>query len=162
MIAMHWIRSEASKWKMFVSNRVSEILTLTCPSRWRHCPGKQNPADKGTRGISAKALVEISDWTSGPKWLVDNTVSAENESCPVETNLMCSNELLSQTESHHQKNDEFTFPLARWGSFTKAIRVLAWILRFMSNLKLKRKDRNRSNELKLSEVTEGKLVLLRH
>lgn len=37
MIVFHWIRSAAQKWKPFVSNRVTEIQSLTNPERWSHC-----------------------------------------------------------------------------------------------------------------------------
>ena len=52
-VALAWIRGDASRWKQFVANRVREIQDLTDPSHWRHCPGKDNPADLTTRGILA-------------------------------------------------------------------------------------------------------------
>lgn len=53
MIALHWIRGVPSRWKMFVKNRVEEIQANSVKAMWHHCPGKENPADLMTRGLSA-------------------------------------------------------------------------------------------------------------
>lgn len=38
------------QWKPFAENGAKEIQSLTEPLKWRHCCGKENPADAGTRG----------------------------------------------------------------------------------------------------------------
>ena len=57
-VVLHWICQPTYNWQTFVANRVSEIQRLVQPSNWRYIPGKQNPADLCSRGISASALVE--------------------------------------------------------------------------------------------------------
>ena len=52
----------------FVANRVSEILELTTVDEWHYVPSAHNPADAGTRGIPATALVN-SCWLTGPDFL---------------------------------------------------------------------------------------------
>ena len=37
-VALSWIRSNPSRWKAFVFNRVTEIQTCTTPIQWKHCP----------------------------------------------------------------------------------------------------------------------------
>ena len=71
-VALHWIRSSASRWKQFVANRVSEIQALTDPKDWRHCPGAENPADLLTRGLLPAKLVNNTKWWSGPNWILCN------------------------------------------------------------------------------------------
>ena len=56
-VTLAWIQSDPHKWKAFVGNRIAEIQSLTCSSKWHHLPGKENPADLVTKGISADELV---------------------------------------------------------------------------------------------------------
>ena len=56
-VALGWIQGEPLRWKTFVRNRVTEIQQLTQKEAWAHCPGKQNPADLLTRGVSAEELI---------------------------------------------------------------------------------------------------------
>ncbi|GFS87210.1 uncharacterized protein TNCV_213361 [Trichonephila clavipes] len=56
-IALSWIQGPSNRWKVFVANRVKEIRSLTDKDSWRHCPGKDNPSDLLTRGISADSLI---------------------------------------------------------------------------------------------------------
>ena len=50
LVAYFWIKQESHNWKQFVQNRVDEIRSLTPVESWRHCPGKDNPADIPSRG----------------------------------------------------------------------------------------------------------------
>ena len=50
-IVLAWLKNDR-KYKQFVSNRTQEILKLTRPEIWRHCPTDSNPADIGTRGVT--------------------------------------------------------------------------------------------------------------
>lgn len=70
MIALYWISGDPHKWKDFVRHRVTEIQSKTDITTWRHCPGKQNPADFLTRGVTARDLLTNSVWWTGPNWLI--------------------------------------------------------------------------------------------
>ena len=48
--AICWIQNRG-EWRQFVQHRVNEILKLTKKGDWGHCPGKENPADLGYRGV---------------------------------------------------------------------------------------------------------------
>ncbi|GFW43624.1 uncharacterized protein TNCV_4769761 [Trichonephila clavipes] len=49
--------------------RIEDIQKLTEPSKWHHCPGKENPANIISRGISARELKDSELWWHGPPWL---------------------------------------------------------------------------------------------
>ena len=37
-VVLHWIRSDARRWGVYVKNRIAEIQELTSEDSWRHCP----------------------------------------------------------------------------------------------------------------------------
>ncbi|XP_018405185.1 PREDICTED: uncharacterized protein LOC108781645 [Cyphomyrmex costatus] len=56
-VALCWIQGHASRWKTYVANRVSQIQQQLPEARWRHVPGKDNPADCASRGITPTDLI---------------------------------------------------------------------------------------------------------
>ena len=70
-ITLHWIKNTDTQWKQFVESRADESRDNADPSTWRHCPGKQNPADIASRGSTVTALIESSLWGGGPGWLYE-------------------------------------------------------------------------------------------
>ncbi|XP_055928663.1 uncharacterized protein LOC129959796 [Argiope bruennichi] len=70
------------KWKQFVKNRVLEITGLTNPNTWFHCPGKDNPSDFLSRGLSAKSLICENKWWNGPSFLLSDELSETICECP--------------------------------------------------------------------------------
>ena len=66
MVALHWIRSDARRWGVFVKNRVCEIQSISSPSAWSHCPGTENPADLPSRGAPAERM-KGDFWLHGPE-----------------------------------------------------------------------------------------------
>lgn len=66
--ALYWIKG-VREWSQFVQNRVNEILRLTTRETWNHCPGVENPADLGSRGVTAVTIESSELWWQGPEWL---------------------------------------------------------------------------------------------
>ena len=64
---LQWINSN-EKQPIFVANGVCEILEYTRVDQWNHVATKDNPADAGTRGMSAEIL-QLSSWVKGPNFL---------------------------------------------------------------------------------------------
>ena len=155
MVVLSWIRSDASRWKAFVCHRVSEIQGLTCPDRWRHCPGEMNPADMMTRGMHAGELMQSSLWLQGPDFLCsggDDALEPAVNECGVEECIPAEVSLMSVTVD--------VLPVERWGSFTKCIRVIAWMLRFVSNSK--RGVMKQAGELTYDELHKAKMRLFQY
>ncbi|KAL1278900.1 hypothetical protein QQF64_025573 [Cirrhinus molitorella] len=67
---LSWLHSSSCRYKVFVANRITEILELTDLSSWRYIPSAQNPADNITRG---RTLIELAKpdhrWRQGPSFL---------------------------------------------------------------------------------------------
>ena len=66
---IYWLRNIILRSKQFVPKRVDEIHDSLSPTQWRHVPGKYNPADKATRGLTAKELPNNKEWLFGPSFL---------------------------------------------------------------------------------------------
>ena len=64
---LQWLHS-LEKQPVFVTNRVAEILELTTMDEWNYVKSSDNPADAGTRGLSANSLRD-SPWLKGPSFL---------------------------------------------------------------------------------------------
>lgn len=137
---LHWIRGCASQWKPFVANRVIEIQSLLDPSVWHYCPGPQNPVDVPTRGVSAEQLMNSSVWWNGPPWLAmsEEHWPEDLRSAPetVEAELR-SKSTINRVLQSKEKLIDYT----RFSKYSRLINTVAWIKRFICNLRCQKKDR---------------------
>ena len=76
-VSLYWMQGVNHEWKQFVENRVNMIRRLVHPRQWKHCPGKENPADIPSRGVNVTTLTESSIWLKGPEWLTSKTCSLD-------------------------------------------------------------------------------------
>ena len=67
---LQWINTNERQ-PIFLANRVCEILEYTSVDQWNHVATKANPADAGTRGMSAEIL-QLSSWVKGPHFLTNS------------------------------------------------------------------------------------------
>merc|ERR1712074_470485 len=65
-----WVKNGTTKEPIsrYVASRVTTITNITSPSQWVYIPTKDNPADIGTRPVSADNL-KASPWLTGPPFL---------------------------------------------------------------------------------------------
>lgn len=132
-IVLGWISSEAREWKPFISNRISEIQTLTDIKKWRHCSGNMNPADIISRGSNANELNQNCLWWYGPSFLKQNQSTWSNHHFPQNIKDLPERKVITHT--FHALSDKTAnkdiFKL--YSSFLKLQRVVAHILRFKTN-----------------------------
>lgn len=164
-IVLHWIQSDPSKWKQFVSNRVSEIRKLTDSTCWRHCPGIENTADLLTRGVHAQQLIESPCWLVGPSWLgSEPNFKSESEGQVVD---IANEEVKTRMEltSLAVVNDsEKSCPLIEYEKFSefgKLVRVVGWVKRFISNVR-NRLSRESSDCLLDDELYKAKSAIIKN
>ena len=131
MIVLGWLDGSPRRFKTFVGNRVSGIMDLISPDRWRHVSGVENPADCASRGLFPSEIIEHHLWWHGPEWLlktedewpirpvgVDSAgASEEKEVCAFSS--FCDNDPLPI--------------VAKFSSLTRLKRVTAWVRRFINN-----------------------------
>lgn len=136
-IVLGWLHTPPYKLKVFISNRVSHITDLTSLSCWRHVSSKDNPSDLGSRGSTADKLKESQLWWHGPPWLREH-----NENWPksaVDFDLQSLPELKPEHIIFMTTESEpfiITF-ISSQSSYNKVLNIIAWIRRFISNIKAK-------------------------
>ena len=136
-VALSWIKGDPARWKMFVANRVIEIQTLTSPANWFHCPGKGNPADLISRGVTGDQLISSDIWLKGPKWLSNSSLNLCN-GIEKETNELVFPSEEDKGEGVAMNTTErvaSVFDFSKWSHFTKVLNIIAWVLRFVNNSK---------------------------
>ena len=137
-IVLNWLTGNPRRFKTYVGNRVSHIVELIAPEHWGHIGGADNPADCASRGLLPSELLNHRLWWNGPDWLqcdpaawpklihlAPNTPSEEEEE-------ICLHLITSQLDP--------IFPLDRYSSYTRLIRVMAWVVRFTQNCQAHKKN----------------------
>lgn len=140
-IVLGWIHTPAFKLNTFVANRVTEIVEKTPQNTWRHVCSDHNPSDCGSRGLTPSQLLGHPLWWSGPHWLENTCDNWPLEELSVSEVLPEMKTVRSTLISTPTKSP-FVLFIERFSSYTRLLRTVAWILRFISNC------RNRSNKIK--------------
>ncbi|XP_039226632.1 uncharacterized protein LOC120320591 [Drosophila yakuba] len=131
-IVLHWIKGDITRWKTFVANRVSYILDHTSAAQWHHIDTSENPADCATRGLPPSQIPDI--WWHGPSWLCKphniwpNTQSQLLN--PEERDLEAKSIKIRAFTTLSDTKDSI---IDRFSSYTKLLRVTAYMLRFCHN-----------------------------
>ena len=126
MIVLSWLSGNPRRLKVYVGNRVSNIIHLVPPNCWQHVTGVDNSA---SRGQFPTELLEKELWWNGPAWLWlsesqwPRQPTLEEAPVPAEEKeiaLIVSSDVLS------------TSPIVeRFSSFTRLCHVTTWIFRFV-------------------------------
>ncbi|XP_045517137.1 uncharacterized protein LOC123709686 [Pieris brassicae] len=153
MVTLGWIQGQPEKWKPFVSNRVKQIVQDMPSNTWRYVKSEENPADCASRGISVKQLEMHSLWWNGPSWLPLYRNDKETQS------YFTKEEEKNQYLVNIVQGTDNTVKgiIQNCSSFSRAIRIVAWILRLLPRNKDKRE-----RYLTLAEVKEAKRKIIRN
>ncbi|XP_057299540.1 uncharacterized protein LOC130630164 [Hydractinia symbiolongicarpus] len=109
---------------------------------WFHVESKANPADILSRGCLVSKLVNNNLWFSGPDFLRDTNISASsfnfsNFKVDDATCLIIGND---QSEETTEEEVDLNFMnIARYSNYTRLLQVTAVVLRFVGNLRKKRR-----------------------
>ncbi|CAG2198095.1 unnamed protein product [Mytilus edulis] len=171
---LKWI-STKKELNVFVKNIIAEIKAHK-DVKFMYVNTMENPADVATRGTTASKLKNDSLWWHGPKWSNYDTQNWKNDSfgdnSSVEKmyqseikdeNSRCSTLLCNQIEEENRS--PLGIDCRKFSSYTKVIRVTAWIQRFVSRMK---KDKSSTGkvltykELKVAEMNWIKYIQRKH
>ncbi|XP_013146770.1 PREDICTED: uncharacterized protein LOC106109715 [Papilio polytes] len=122
LYALAWLRSHSSRWKTFIANRVSDILTVLDEDQWCHVSTKQNPADCASRGANPSVRPEVKIWKQGPAFLKHINIDYKREVMDTtmeERKLKCHTTTSNKTESSI---------LNKYSTSTRLTRVVAYCM----------------------------------
>ncbi|XP_033096702.1 uncharacterized protein LOC117100976 [Anneissia japonica] len=161
MIVLGYLNNESKRFKTFVANRVSKILSTSSKYQWRHVPTELNPADDGSRGT-----YNLSKWTTGPNFLKQGEASwpaMKMFECSPSDVEVKKDVMVAQASVFHEisENNIVTSLASKYSSWTKLLRVTAWSLRFTQNLKAKMNNQQKTTgSLSVCELKESESLLL--
>ena len=159
-VALAWLRSCPSNYKVFVANRIASASRSVSPSIWHHVPTDENPADCASRGLSAQELKEHDLWWGGPPWLHQEPIATPPQPQASE---------LAKREGREAKQMAVYFvtvsPTSWWEQKAKKYSTLlhatAYVFRFCRNMKAVIKGQQPVGEktLSVAEVEAAELFL---
>lgn len=125
---------------------------MTSPENWKHCYGRENPADRGTHGTSVQALQEDALWWHRPEWLSDGAQTHE-----IEPQVINENDDVMECVVQNAMIDPVCivpplFDLNRYSRLNKVLRFTAWIRGFVHNARTQEK---RTGELCTEEIQQA-------
>ena len=173
-IVLQYIKNEDKRFQTFVANRVAAIHNATLPKQWYHVDTKENPADYLSRGMTAREMLENSQWLNGPDFLWQN----HTEPCPChlllpipdsdpEVKATC-NIVQIETNVEEVEPGPLDGTLMRlityYSDWTKLKRAVAWILAVKRALLKKAKPPTYLSTEQLDEAEDEivKLVQKKH
>ena len=128
-IVLTWIHDVSTRWKTFVSNRVSFIQETTSNATWRHVPSASNPADLISRGIDPISLSQSALWWHGPGWLQHEASNWPSTNFQIATDNL---EVKKTLTTFSEPREDI---IERFSKIIRLKRVLAWCRRFAYNCK---------------------------
>ena len=119
-----------------------------------------------TRGVQAKDPVGSEQWLQAPHFLLDLNKAFDSDNVGLMSEVEMSEglsgsdcELSGVNVATHGEKSEQRFPVERWSTLQKCIHIVAWLLRFLHNVRATASDR-RTGELTFGELSESKVRLL--
>lgn len=137
-VTLTWLTTHPSRWKDYVRNRVAAIQDLVPNAHWQFVPGKQNPADCASRGLSASQLKQHTLWWIGPSWLRHSpeTWPSGQFKQSSEANREARTRQIAITIRNPSKDIKWDL-LHKYSSLTRLLRITAICWRFINRLQKK-------------------------
>ncbi|CAK1593094.1 unnamed protein product [Parnassius mnemosyne] len=148
-IVLGWLRMLPCKLQPFVRNRVAEILDKASDHKWGHVPTDRNPADLISRGIDISALARLRLWWSGPEFLMYDISKWPSQPKNVETLPETRHDIILTAVTTHPKNNDCFIDFSRFSNYSRLVRSMAYVLRFIMSCKRQLISSNYLTELEL-------------
>ncbi|XP_062708920.1 uncharacterized protein LOC134288349 [Aedes albopictus] len=158
---LSWLRADPRKYRQFVAFRLTEIHDLTQVDEWRWVPSRLNVADEATKWGKGPDITSGSRWFQAPKFLYEHPDSWPQQTMKGNE----SSEELRPVHLHHDVAQEQLLQFGRFSKWERLVRAVAYMHRFVHNLRCKVKKQPTSctewltrDELQRAETTIFKLI----
>ena len=128
---IHWINTPNQRHRIFFANRLSPILDTTSHLDRRYVPSVIYPADNATRGYRASNMTASSRWITRPAFLLSPSTDWTTQ--PI---LQQTTTVLTPDDTPVQPSPIINF-FTRYTNATKSLKVTAYVVLFVENLKRK-------------------------
>lgn len=158
-VTLTWIRMCPSTLQVFISNRVSQIQSLTNINDWKYIKSENNAADLLSRGIFPEQILDCSMWWNGPEFLAKRHIDYSKEKIKLFDDELPEQKKYSQICKILKVENKILFET--FGNFSRLVRTIAYCLRFLKLLtigKANMKTRLTREELDWSLVKIIKIV----
>ena len=161
MIVRYYVQNTSTRFSTFVANRLAVVHQFSTVSQWRHVRSEDNIADLVSRGITTEKALE--KWLKGPSFLQDYVPLASHPTVlPPDGIELKKGAAVVNTAF---QSTSMTQLLSHYSDWSKLLRAVAWILRFISYMKVmfskKRDGMVIVGTLSAEEIEEGRLQVLR-
>ncbi|XP_033095627.1 uncharacterized protein LOC117100162 [Anneissia japonica] len=130
---LRYLHNENTRFKTYVGNRVSAILSRTSIDQWKFVNSAQNPADLASRGMTAEEMISSEMWQCGPTFLKED--KSKWPQMPDDLAIKINDpEVKARTYVIETKDNHFNTLMMRYSSWMLLAKVVAWILRYKTNL----------------------------
>ncbi|XP_072400687.1 uncharacterized protein [Diabrotica undecimpunctata] len=148
LVALSWILNKRLSLNPYVHNRVQKIIALSKDYSFHHIPSQLNVADIPTRPRDITRNSKLSMlWLSGPEFLIKHPLDFSQFKIILITQnlpeIRSTQVTLTTASSEIQVNETLEFIFFKFSTFSHMQRVLAYVSRFIKNLK------NKSSNLSL-------------
>lgn len=152
-VVLAWLNSHPRRWKPFIANRVSDIITSMEPSQWSHVKSKENPADVASRGLNPSEILDCEIWKNGPEFLREKELKIKHNR-NLDTDI-------EEIKVHHMVTEEDDTIWKRFSSLNRLVRVIAYCKRFTNLIKNKENKPKFESYLTSKELSESLNTLIR-
>lgn len=156
---IQWVRSDRVNFRPFVAHRIAEIQDESAVENWHWVPTHLNVADDATRAKYPVRFHHENRWLNGPDFLMQPESQWPKED-PANTPCLEGVDEVRPQSTHLVRTNNIvpSFPITRFSNYYRAIRAMAFCLRFVNNLRSKNKARG---ALQPEEVSAGERHLIR-
>ncbi|XP_062717285.1 uncharacterized protein LOC134292262 [Aedes albopictus] len=145
-----WINSDHRNYRQYVAVRIGEILTESNEREWRWIPTKENVADDATKWGNGPCFSPACRWFRGPEFLYRS-----EEEWPVDNQFKYeTSEEIRACLVHREDTNTETIEWSRFSNWKRLWRSVAYVQRFLSNLRKK----VRGEPLQYGTLTQEELI----